>query len=224
MYYAYIPNNYNLFIRFSGWTDNEFLYKKYSEMMNDFGLQNILDGETFSTKIECLRALHEAWQIFTRNNKLESMIFFERNKLYSIHSGGISEENVVVVNEDIFDDFTEQVMYKVENIAKLIVDMTKACNPTFVHTIIPSYLANDDSDIKVLKDLMIRLCEILDKIIKEIGEDNLNHPYRFEPLYEFPIWDYFDKATMIHTFIEVQIRKVFLPVKYKHPTTRIHIY
>ena len=188
MWYAYIPDKPNLQEVFSGFTDNPFLMKTYTEMMDGYNVNNIIpDDVNFRTMKECMEGMRHIRDYFVGditgsiNNRLFELlenpeIFAARNKLFSIHGKGINHD-IVVVNDVIYEHFGE-LFFTPKEVTKALYDINRLCNQVSVKYMY-QYLNDSSEDIQILKLLfstMYKIWETANNAYQSGGFGRLMYP------------------------------------------------
>ena len=211
MYYAFVPKTRNLMQRFTGWTNNAFIYRTYSNMMNEFYVDNLFEGLEFKSDKECLSMLAGLWEELT--GKDISTIFFMRNKLFAKESQSV-EGDVVVANDDIYESFLEKFGSDFRHFHKLFEQWYQLYHDGGLD-IMSMMSTNNPSKILIDKcvDSMRRL---IYESISLVTMDN--HCEEFGKISgwvrSFDIWEWLDQAHYLKIFIETEVKRFFLPVKF----------
>lgn len=196
MFYAFVPNVPNIQSRYSGITDNPFRFRKYTELMTEFKVRNIMPKVEFRTYGECIEAMKFA--IMSINpNMMSDLIDVELFgvDLISIH-GKTETENILVVPEFIYEYFRE-VVFDPKEVYKLMHDLYKLCSNYVIQKIYP-YIV-DSPDREVIYEVIHRLRMIHGEVHEEYMTKSMEHTDISDIFY---VWD---ECTLCKRFMASEI-------------------
>lgn len=200
MWYLFIPNNRNLQKWYTGFTDNLFAFKNYTEMMKSFHVENqVEEFSEFDTKNACLDFANRFLSKMSWTDR-HTEVFESINELISISSSGI-EPTITVVPESVYEEYLEVGICNSNEVTKMLHDLNRLCSPLSIKWLY-QYLKPGDKDAVLIHELIARMYEIWKTFTTEYGTD-LNRFF----VYGEMIWDILDQSYYLRMFIASDILK-----------------
>lgn len=203
MWYGYIPSSHistsicSFNRDFCGYTDNKFMYQKFSEFLRERNCRNLLEEGVgtfqFQTKKECIDAINYV----LLNNEL---LFPERYQLRCHTSSSMDNGTVAVLNEVMYDNFIACLGMNHE-VRKIAADLFRLCS-NHAATKCYKYLGEHVTDKRIIFQVIIKLREYYNKIgptLQSRGEYALlDRGCTKPPL----MWEVFDEASYINQYLD----------------------
>ena len=208
MYFGFIPSLPNIQTRFSGFTENPFIFKRYSDMMKNFHINNELSESGYETKEDCISAMKSILE-FNGYDPSDSIWGLEwgMNNLFSVEGKGISSK-IVVLTDRIFDEFHE-VYYNNSELYKTFSDLYRLCSMMSVKYLYSYILPTSETNI--FTEIIKRIHDIWElNNIAKMSEEQIYGPDGLLSLNEngeMKLWDVLDQATQIELYIASEIVK-----------------
>jgi hypothetical protein len=182
MFYAFVPNVPNIQARYSGITDNLFRFRKYTELMTEFKVHNIMPKVEFRTYKECIDAMKFAIMNINPNITGDLDVELFGIDLISIH-GKTDTENILVMPEFVYEYFQE-VSFNPNEVYKLMHDLYRHCSDYVIQKIYP-YIV-DSPDREVIYEVIRRLRVIHNEVHEEYMTKSMEHTDISDIFY---VWD-----------------------------------
>jgi len=205
MHYGFVPNQPNLNLQFSGYTENPYTFQRYIELLEKFNVHNELPNEGYENKRDCMSAMKS---IMTFNGIDPTGVFFGRNNLFTITGKGIVPK-VVVVTDIIFEHFNE-VYYGGREIYKLFSDLYRLCSKMSTKYLYGYLKATPETEIFV--SILKKIFEVW-SLNKVNGVSASGEFYSPETLLGFnedgqcKLWDVIDQASQLELYIASEVVK-----------------
>lgn len=194
MTFYYLINQYN---RYSGYTTNEFIFRKYLRQLEDLMTEPKFQEYCYCNTIEC-----------RNESDLYAKLQYSvtgKNELYTIHDE--YSDNILVINRDIYDRFVSEFVNGRE-LFKYYNKIYKAIRP---QTIALLYDKFNNDVINDIVPILIRVNEIFNEVREEISQFS-NNSEVFEKVANYsyaPLWNYFNEYEILKEYLKVDLYRFF---------------
>ncbi len=204
--YGFVPDNANLRDLFSGYTTNAFLFKKYEEMMNRFGVKNDFNSSKFENVEECLLAIEYKLGHMIQYEE-PSIIMASQLQLFSKYSDGVCDDRYLVINDAIYERFGE-MSYDVNEIARSFSELYRISGKWSVSHLY-KYLRLDNPNIRLVIQIIARIYDIwnANNVFGTEAKFDFNELWRIDDNGNCRIWNVLDELDLIEKFIATMVIK-----------------